>query len=108
MVQRRTCLRFVVYGPRGIGEMTDHLLAAYRVDIDNRMRERGETTRLVNAHDVSAGLVYEDQRVKVTAFDVMHGDLQAYGYRFRDTRQDDRHLWGHQPDGEHRIQLRRL
>ena len=27
-----------VYGPRGIEEMTDHLLAAYRVDIDNRMR----------------------------------------------------------------------
>ena len=71
-----------VYGPRGIEEMTDHLLAAYRVDIDNRMRERGKTTRLVNAHDVSAGLVYEDQRVKVTAFKVAHGDLQAYGYRF--------------------------
>ena len=26
-----------VYGPRGTKEMTEHLLAAYRVDIDNRM-----------------------------------------------------------------------
>ena len=52
-----TQLPLEVYGPRGIKEMTDHLLAAYRVDIDNRMQERGETTELVNAHEVSAGLV---------------------------------------------------
>ena len=31
-----------VYGPRGIEEMTDHLLAAYRVDIDNRMLRAGQ------------------------------------------------------------------
>jgi ribonuclease BN (tRNA processing enzyme) len=71
-----------VYGPRGISEMTEHVLAAYRVDIDNRMQERGETSTLVNAHEISSGLVYEDARVKVTAFEVPHGDLDAYGYRF--------------------------
>jgi ribonuclease BN (tRNA processing enzyme) len=71
-----------VYGPRGISEMTQRLLEAYRVDIDNRMQERGETSTLVNAHEISAGLVYEDARVKVTAFRVPHGDLDAYGYRF--------------------------
>jgi ribonuclease BN (tRNA processing enzyme) len=71
-----------IYGPRGIKEMTEHLLEAYRIDIDNRMQERGETSILVAAHEIAAGLVYEDARVQVSAFKVSHGDLDAYGYRF--------------------------
>ena len=72
-----------VYGPRGIREMTDAVLTAYRVDIETRLRDRGQSrVNLVNAHEIAPGVVYRDARVTVTAFRVKHGDLEAYGYRF--------------------------
>ena len=37
---------------------------------------------LVNAHEITPGIVYRDARVTVTAFRVKHGELEAYGYRF--------------------------
>ena len=72
-----------VYGPRGISTLTDALLSAYRVDIDDRLMGRRQTTvTLVNAHEIDAGVVYKDARVTVKAFRVAHGDLEAFGYRF--------------------------
>ena len=72
-----------VYGPRGISAMTDAVLTAYHVDVENRLKARGEANvTLVNAHEIVAGIVYKDERVTVTAFPVKHGDLEAYGYRF--------------------------
>lgn len=72
-----------VYGPSGITAMTDALLTAYRVDVEDRLRARGQSTvDLVNAHEISPGIVYQDDKVTVTAFAVEHGDLEAYGYRF--------------------------
>jgi ribonuclease BN (tRNA processing enzyme) len=71
------------YGPRGLKDMTEHVLAAYRVDLDNRMQERGQKYQLVDAHEISPGVVYRDAKVTVTAFAVPHGDLEAYGYRFQ-------------------------
>jgi hypothetical protein len=63
--------------------MTDATLAAYHVDVDNRLTERRETTvSLVNAHQIDAGVVYKDARVTISAFRVAHGDLEASGYRF--------------------------
>jgi ribonuclease BN (tRNA processing enzyme) len=72
-----------VYGPRGLAQMTEHVLAAYRVDLDNRMAERGQKYQLVEAHEIQPGVVYRDANVTVTAFNVPHGDLVAYGYRFQ-------------------------
>lgn len=72
-----------VYGPRGLEDMTGHVLAAYRVDLENRMQERGRKYRMVDAHEISPGVVYRDAKVTVTAFKVPHGDLEAYGYRFQ-------------------------
>jgi ribonuclease BN (tRNA processing enzyme) len=72
-----------VYGPRGLKDMTEHVLAAYRVDLDNRMQERGEKFTFVEAHEIQPGVVYRDAKVAVTAFNVPHGDLAAYGYRFQ-------------------------
>ena len=72
-----------VYGPRGLGQMTEHVLAAYRVDLDNRMAERGQKYTFVEAHEIQPGVVYRDAKVTVTAFSVPHGDLVAYGYRFQ-------------------------
>jgi ribonuclease BN (tRNA processing enzyme) len=71
------------YGPRGLKDMTEHVLAAYRVDLDNRMAERGQKSVLVEPHEIQPGVVYRDARVTVTAFNVPHGDLIAYGYRFQ-------------------------
>jgi ribonuclease BN (tRNA processing enzyme) len=72
-----------VYGPRGLAQMTQHVLAAYRVDLDNRMAERGQKYTFVEAHEIQPGVVYRDAKVTVTAFSVPHGDLVAYGYRFQ-------------------------
>ena len=72
-----------VYGPRGIKAMTDAVLTAYHVDVQDRLKARGDArVNLVNAHEIVPGIVYKDEKVTVTAFPVKHGDLEAYGYRF--------------------------
>lgn len=72
-----------VYGPRGIKAMTEAVLSAYHVDVEDRLKARGQTgVTLVNAHEIVPGIVYRDDKVTVTAFPVKHGDLEAYGYRF--------------------------
>lgn len=73
-----------IYGPEGTEEMTQHVLAAWRRDIEIRtkgLEQRPPQT--VRAHDVKPGVVYRDDKVKVTAFRVSHGEWQqAFGYRF--------------------------
>jgi ribonuclease BN (tRNA processing enzyme) len=75
-----------VYGPRGIKEMTDHLIQAYRVDIETRTNPDGNQRTFpegykVNAHEVTAGVVFKDENVTVTAFATKHA-MESYGYRF--------------------------
>ena len=75
-----------VYGPTGLEAMTKNILLAWQVDIDIRtkgLEQRSTTGLAVEAHDVTPGLIYQDSRVKVTAFPVPHGELSAYGYRFQ-------------------------
>jgi ribonuclease BN (tRNA processing enzyme) len=76
-----------VYGPEGIEDMTSHVMAAWKGDIDVRtkgMEHRSTTGLSVEAHDVNPGVVYEDANVKVTAFQNAHGEWrQTYGYQFR-------------------------
>jgi ribonuclease Z len=74
-----------VYGPPGLAAMTDHLRAAYAEDIAIRSegleREDGAST-IPNVHEVTPGLVFQDARVRVTAFAVHHGSWpHAFGYR---------------------------
>ena len=73
-----------VYGPEGLEEMTEHVLEAWRRDIE--IRTTGQEQRhalVVRAHDVKPGVVYKDDLVKVTAFRVRHGQWpEAFGYRF--------------------------
>src|SRR5262249_31642969 len=78
-----------VYGPKGVKAMADHLEEAYRVDVETRTN--GEAVQgafseghIVHAHDISAGTVYKDDNVTVTAFPTGHA-MESYGYRF-DTR----------------------
>jgi len=75
-----------VYGPPGTEAMATHLSAAYEQDV--RMRLDGlepanPTGHAIAAQDVAEGVVYEDERVRVTAFAVPHGAWEAaYAYRF--------------------------
>jgi len=78
-----------VYGPRGLKAMTTHLAEAYAEDVDIRLHggePSNKTGYQVKAHEIDAGVVYQDSNVKVTAFRVPHGKWpEALGYRF-DTR----------------------
>lgn len=74
------------YGPAGLRAMTERIMLAWQVDIDVRtkgLEQRSAAGLAVDAHDVKPGLIYEDPNVRVTAFPVPHGELQAYGYRFQ-------------------------
>src|ERR1700737_4472081 len=75
-----------VYGPKGLRAMTEHLLEAYRVDIETRTNPDGNQRGFpeghnVNAYEISPGVVYKDANVKVTAFATKHA-MESYGYRF--------------------------
>jgi ribonuclease BN (tRNA processing enzyme) len=78
-----------VYGPSGLQSMTEHILQAYRVDIETRtnpdgpMRDAGRSPDgwKVNAHEIKAGVIYKDEKVTVTAFVTKHA-MESYGYRF--------------------------
>jgi ribonuclease Z len=73
-----------VYGPEGLEEMTKHVLEAWREDIEIRTKGLERKPPLViHAHDVDPGVVYKDDKVRVTAFQVAHGEwAHAFGYRF--------------------------
>jgi ribonuclease Z len=72
---------FEVWGPKGTNEMMTHVAQAYRFDIATRLANSRQPPQLV-AIDIVPGVVYERDGVKVTAFDVDHGDVKpAFGYR---------------------------
>ena len=75
-----------IYGPKGLQPMTDHIMAAYADDIAIRTGQGGEmqgsAPPVVHVHEISAGVVYRDSLVTVTAFAEPHGTWpQAFGYR---------------------------
>jgi ribonuclease BN (tRNA processing enzyme) len=84
VLERESPLRIV--GPPGTEAMAFHLTEAYEEDV--RVRIEGSepinaTGHLVEARDTGPGVVWEDGNVRVTAFEVAHGDwAHAFGYRF--------------------------
>jgi ribonuclease BN (tRNA processing enzyme) len=75
-----------VYGPKGIKAMTEHILAAYAEDIKTRTNPHGNQRDFpqggwVDAHEITAGVVYRDTNVTVTAFPARHA-MESFGYRF--------------------------
>jgi ribonuclease BN (tRNA processing enzyme) len=64
-----------VYGPKGLTEMTEHILKAHMFNPDDRRYK-------VNTHEITPGIVYKDDNVTVKAFHVAHGDVEAFGFRF--------------------------
>lgn len=75
-----------VFGPSGLQAMTDHLLAAYEEDVRVRLEglePANPDGYKVVVHEIEPGLIYEDEKVRVTAFLVQHGSWpRSFGYRF--------------------------
>jgi ribonuclease BN (tRNA processing enzyme) len=84
VLERELPLR--VLGPAGTEAMVWHLTEAYQADVRVRLEglePANRTGHRVEARDVEPGLVYEDENVRVLAFQVAHGAWpQAFGYRF--------------------------
>jgi hypothetical protein len=101
-----------VYGPKGIKAMTKHVLKAWELDIANRvhgMEKEAPSGSRVNAHQIAAGHIYADANIRVRAFPVNHGEMDdAFGFRFENRRQDDRHIRRHGTDANDRRKLHRL
>lgn len=75
-----------VYGPHGLQAMTDHIMEAFKVDIDTRTNPEGNQRTFpdghkVNVHEIRPGTIYKDSNVTVTAFATKHA-MESYGYRF--------------------------
>ena len=74
-----------VYGPKGLTDMTKHIMSAYQADVKERitgLEPAEEDSYIIHTHEISAGRVYQDRLVEVEAFKVDHGSLEAYGYKF--------------------------
>jgi ribonuclease BN (tRNA processing enzyme) len=74
-----------VYGPTGLKGMTEHILQAYRIDIETRTNPEGNQRAIsngwkVNPHEIKPGVIYKDANVTVTAFHTKHA-MESYGYR---------------------------
>ena len=83
VLERQEPLR--VFGPKGIRDMTEHLLKAYKVDIDfriNGFEKANEVGYRVETQEITSGVIYRDDRVTVEAFPVSHGTLESYGFKF--------------------------
>ena len=77
-----------VFGPPGTQAMGDHLTAAYQADITNRttgLQPHTENGWKLAIQEVTAGRIYKDSAVTVTAIPVHHDgwkDGTSFGYRF--------------------------
>src|SRR5216683_6808564 len=74
-----------VYGPVGTRQMIVHLEQAYRADIRIRIVDEKlpPSCAAIIAKEIREGVVYEKSGVRVTAFNVDHGEFikPAFGYR---------------------------
>ena len=75
----------VVYGPKGIKAMTEHVLKAWQIDIETRIDgvdPKNSTGCKASAREIVPGVIYQDRNVTVTAFPAQHATVDSFGYRF--------------------------
>ena len=76
---------FRVYGPAGTQGLMDGLVTAYDWDIKARIADQGLKAANIRPEvtEFKQGVIYDNGGVKVTAFEVDHGDLlkPAFGFR---------------------------
>ena len=81
--QRKGALE--VFGPAGTRNMMENLEKAYEWDIKTRIADQklAKENVAVSVTEIKEGVVYDHEGVKVTAFEVDHGDLvkPAFGFR---------------------------
>ena len=73
-----------VWGPLGTKAMMDYLDKAFEFDIRIRLYDDRPPPQgiIVQAHDITEGVVYQHNGVQVTAFEVDHAPVKpAFGYR---------------------------
>jgi ribonuclease Z len=83
-LQGRPTVPLRVWGPRGTQEMMNHLDQAFNFDIRIRLYDDRPPPQgiVVLPEDISEGVVYQHNGIKVTAFEVDHFPIQpAFGYR---------------------------
>ena len=88
---RRTPL--VVYGPRGLGSMTRHIVAAWSEDIairTNGLEHETPGGYRVTVHEIRSGVVYDSGGVKVTAIPGSARKLEG-GIRLPDRHSRSQH-----------------
>ncbi|MDQ2890400.1 MAG: MBL fold metallo-hydrolase [Gemmatimonadota bacterium] len=73
------------YGPHGLKQMTDHIIAAWSEDEDvrtNGLEHESANGYAVNVNEIHAGVIYDRDDVRVTAIPVLHGSWkEAFAYR---------------------------
>lgn len=76
---------FKVSGPPGTVNLMTHLEKAYSWDIETRIADQKLKRENVTPEgsDLAEGVVYDEDGVKITVFEVDHGDLikKVFGYR---------------------------
>jgi ribonuclease Z len=73
-----------VWGPEGTSNMTGHLREAFVFDRKMRVEDDGSSPEgaMIDAHDISEGVAYDVDGLKVTAFFVDHAPVKpALGFR---------------------------
>ena len=64
--------------------MTEHILQAYRIDIETRTNPEGNQRAIAggwkaNSHEIKPGVIYKDANVTVTAFATKHARVMGIG-----------------------------
>ena len=74
-----------LYGPKGLKHMTEHITAAYEIDINFRINGFEKANQIgykTLVHEIRNGVVYQDELVTVEAFGADHGTLECFSYKF--------------------------
>jgi ribonuclease Z len=74
-----------VWGPPGTTQMMQGLQTAYRWDVETRDGEKNKIDSAISikSHEIKEGIVYNDEKIKITAFLVDHADFIDYAFGFR-------------------------
>ena len=72
------------YGPPGLDHMLAHIERAYAENIREHRAAHPSTQRgyQAQAHEVTPGACYRDDRIEVQALPADHGELAAFSYKF--------------------------
>lgn len=73
-----------IFGPYGTQKLVDGVLAAYETGIAEHRDGLAPIDHplTIDVTHITAGQVYQDERVTVYAFAASHGTLEAYSYKF--------------------------